>query len=192
MIVLRTGCWTSRPFCGCFLALFLGAALSQAAQDTNGKHLDSGTEEMLRSRDTAFAISASQGGIAKVQLGSLAASKAGDPAVKAFGRQMVDDHTKADDRLASLAQEQNMTLPANLTAKDQALYDKLSQLSGAAFDKAYVSGMLKDHKKDVKAFRKEAGSGKNPKIKNFAAETLPILQHHLDEVKSIQSRSSEK
>ncbi len=159
--------------------------LTMAAQNAAGDHIDTGANQMLNSPDKAFAITAAQGGMAEIKMGKLAVEKAGAPDVKAFGQQMVDDHTKANDQLASVAKQENMTLPSGMTAKDEAIYSRLEKLSGAAFDKAYVSDMLKDHEADVKEFRKEAHAGKDSNIKNFAEQTLPVLQEHLENIKSI-------
>jgi putative membrane protein len=52
-------------------------------------------------------------------------------------------------------------------------------MSGEAFDKAYMDDMVKDHKKDVAEFRKEANGGKDSDIKGFASKTLPTLEEHL-------------
>jgi len=66
--------------------------------------------------------------------------------------------------------------------------DKLSKKSGADFDKAYVDMMVEDHKKDIAAFKKAAGSVSDNDIKNFATTTLPTLQKHLDSIQSIKSQ----
>ena len=176
-------------------AAFLGALLLcpcslLRAQDTSNQHMDTGAKKMMKSSDTTFATKAAQGGLAEVKMGQLAADKASNPDVKAFGQQMVDDHTKANDQLKSVAQSENMTLPTDVNAKQQAMYDKLSQLSGADFDKAYVKGMVMDHQEDVKEFQKEANSGKDPQIKSFASQTLPVIQGHLDKIKAIQAKMS--
>ena len=138
--------------------------------------------------DSKFAIAAAHGGKAEVEMGKLAADKASNPDVKAFGQQMVDDHSKAADQLMSVAQSESMTLPSDMDAKQKAMYAKLKVLSGSAFDKAYVNGMVKDHEEDVKDFTKESTSGSDPKIKDFATNTLPVIQGHLDKIKSIQSK----
>lgn len=148
---------------------------------------DAGSNKMMKSADAKFATKAAQGGMAEVQLGQLAAQKASNPDVKAFGQQMVDDHSKANDQLKAVAAKENMTLPNTLDAKDQELYTKLQGMSGADFDKSYVKAMVKDHQEDVKEFQKEADKGKDPEIKNFASQTLPVLQQHLSKIESIQS-----
>jgi putative membrane protein len=164
------------------------APLTLEAQNALGDHIDTGANQMLKSPDIAFAIHAAQGGAAEVKMGKLAAEKASDPDLKTFGQQMVDDHTKANDQLTSVAKQENMTLPSDLTAKDEAMYTRLEKLSGLAFDRAYVADMLKDHEADVKEFQREAHSGTDSAIKNFASQTLPVLQEHLEKIKSIHSK----
>lgn len=170
-------------------------ALSQAVmegQDTSAQRMDQGSARMFKSADTAFAINAAQGGAAEVELGKLAAEKAGNPEVKAFGRQMVEDHMKANNDLKSVAQKKGMTLPTDMNAHQQASYSKLRRLSGDAFDRAYVKDMVKDHEEDVKELQKEASNGKDEEIKGFASRTLPVLQAHLEKIKSIQSNIPQK
>ena len=165
------------------------APVALRAQDA-AQHMDNGASKMMKSADTHFAIEAAQGGMAEVKLGKLAADKAGSPDVKAFGQQMVDDHTKANDQLKSIAQAEGITLPGDVNQKQQAMYDRLSKLSGADFDRQYVKSMVMDHQEDVKDFHKEANTGKDPQIKSFAAQTLPVIQGHLDKIKSIQAKMS--
>jgi putative membrane protein len=133
----------------------------------------------LSSADHKFVEEAAQGGMAEVELGRLAASKASDPDVKAFGQRMVDDHSKANDQLKTVAASKGVTLPTALKGDMKALHDKLSKTSGAEFDKMYMSHMVKDHQKDVKEFEKESTSGKDADVKQFASTTLPTLREHL-------------
>ncbi len=121
-------------------------------------------------------------------MGKLAAVKASDPDVRAFAKQMVDDNTKASDQLQVAAQQENMTLPDVLSVKDQATYDRLVKLSGSAFDKTYVEKMLKDHEVELKEFRREASSGKDLNLRNFASQMFLTVQDHLEKIKAIQSR----
>jgi putative membrane protein len=105
--------------------------------------------------DAHFAKEAAQGGMAEVKLGQLAEEKGSSDSVKSFGKRMVDDHSKAGDKLKEVASRENITLPTDISAKDQATYDRLSKLNGAAFDRAYARDMVKDHETDVMAFKKE-------------------------------------
>lgn len=129
--------------------------------------------------DKKFVKDAAMGGMAEVELGKLATQKAANEDVKQFGQRMIDDHTKANDQLKEVASKDNIQVPATLDKKYQEQIDKLSKLSGAAFDKAYVKDELKDHKNDIKDFQAEAQGGSDPNVKAFASNTLPVLQQHL-------------
>ena len=139
--------------------------------------------------DKKFVKDAAIGGMTEVELGKLAAQKASSDDVKQFGQKMVDDHTKANDQLKEIATKESIEVPSSLDAKHQARIDKLSKLSGDAFDKAYVKDQLKDHQQDVSEFQAEAQTGTDPNIKQFASATLPTLQEHLTMVKGLNSKS---
>ena len=157
---------------------------SPAMKAENTKTSAAGSKPSMA--DTHFAKEAAAGGMAEVKMGQLAQEKASSDDVKAFGKRMVEDHSKAGDKLKSVASGENITLPDDISAKDKMTYNHLSKLSGAAFDKAYVNDMVKDHEADVTAFKKEAASGKDDAIKSFASDTLPTLQDHLSKIKDIQ------
>jgi putative membrane protein len=129
--------------------------------------------------DHAFAMKAAEGGMAEVELGNLAKQNGSNSAVKDFGQRMVDDHSKANNELKDLAGKQNITLPTAMNSQDQAEKDRLSKLTGHAFDRAYMKMMVTDHRKDVAEFKRESTSGKNPDLKAWAGKTLPTLQEHL-------------
>ena len=129
--------------------------------------------------DQKFVMDAAKGGMAEVEFGKLAQDKASSDQVKNFGKRMVDDHSKANDELQTLAKNKNITLPTDLDPKDKALKDRLSKLSGAAFDRAYMNAMLRDHRKDVNEFKMESTSGQDADVKAFASKTLPTLEDHL-------------
>jgi putative membrane protein len=138
--------------------------------------------------DKTFVLKAAQGGTTEVQLGQTAAAKAASQDVKDFGAKMVTDHGKANDELKMLASTKGITIPGSLDSKHQAMVDKLSAKSGAAFDSAYVAAMVKAHQKDDTLFSDEASSGSDPDIKAFAAKTDQIVKMHLSMIQEIQSK----
>ena len=155
--------------------LVAGLLLGQEAT-SSGSSNDSTTSTMS---DAHFAKEAAAGGMAEVKMGQLAQEKGSNETVKSFGEKMVHDHSEANEKLKSVAGEEKIELPTTLSKEDQATYDHLSSLSGDAFDKAYARDMVRDHLKDIAAFKKEAADGKNEAVKNFASETVPTLETHL-------------
>ena len=156
-----------------------------ASKSTTAASATSKSSTRSATPDVHFAKEAAQGGMAEVKLGQLAQEKGSSDTVKTFGKRMVDDHSKAGDKLKEVASHESITLPSDLSAKDQATYVRLSKLNGAAFDRAYARDMVKDHETDVAAFQKEANAGKNDSLKSFASETLPALQDHLKQAKEM-------
>ncbi|HEV8612745.1 MAG TPA: DUF4142 domain-containing protein, partial [Gemmatimonadales bacterium] len=126
----------------------------------------------LSAEDQRFVMEAARGGIAEVKLGQLAAERASSDAVKQFAQRMVQDHGKANDELMQLAQQKGVILPKAIGAKHQQEMTQLSKLSGAAFDRAYMSHMVKDHQKDISAFQRESTRGKDPEVRVWAGKML--------------------
>lgn len=141
----------------------------------------------LNSQDSKFLMEAAMGGLMEVELGRVAAQKASSDAVKQFGQRMVDDHGAANTELTSLATSKGVTLPTALDEKHQKDVTKLSAMSGADFDRAYMKMMVSDHVKDVAEFEKQSTKATDPDLKAFASKTLPTLQEHLKMAKSVES-----
>jgi putative membrane protein len=137
--------------------------------------------------DKQFIMMAAQGGMTEVDLGKVATENGSSSQVKGFGARMVKDHSMADDELKSIAEKKGVTLSSSLDAKHQAMVDKMSKLSGPAFDKAYINGMVRDHEKTVAMFKEESESGQDPEVKAFAAKTLPTLEDHLTSIEQLRS-----
>jgi putative membrane protein len=129
--------------------------------------------------DQHFVMEAAHIGMAEVAIGKVAADKASSADVKKFAQRMVDDHGKANDELKTLAQNKQITLPTSLDAAHQTTLDKLSKMSGDAFDRTYMQEMVNGHKKAVSMFQMESKSGADADVKAWAAKTLPTLEEHL-------------
>jgi len=136
--------------------------------------------------DADFVKKAASGGMKEVAAGKLAYSMGKSAGVKKFGQTLVDDHSKANKELMAAAKAAGMTVPEGISAEDQKHVDMLKEHKDADFDKAFIDHMVKDHEKDVAEFTKASKEAKDAHIADFAAKTLPTLQHHLDTAKKLQ------
>lgn len=159
---------------------------SRAATEEQGK--TAGQAAALSEDDKEFMKKAALGGMMEVKLGSEAAQKAASPDVKAFGNRMVTDHGKANDELKQLAAKKGVTLPTTLNDDKKEKVDELSKLSGKKFDEKYAEDMVEDHEEDVKEFREASKDVKDPDLRAWAAKTVPILESHLEQAKSVKSK----
>jgi len=158
----------------------------------NQPGMNNDTNQMkVKVDDKKFLRDAAIGGMEEVAMGKLAAEKGSSEAVKQYGQKMADDQAKADDALKQVASAQSIAIPDALDSKHQSRIDKLSKLSGAAFDKAYTKDEVKDHEEDVRAFQNEAQNGNNAAVKDFANKTLPALKDQLTMAKDLSKEKME-
>jgi len=137
---------------------------------------------------TDFMNAAAAGGMAEVELGTMAVAKAQNAEVKAFAQKMIDDHSKAGAELKQLATQKKVMLPPDVLPTHKEIMDKLSKLSGADFDREYVKAMVADHEKDVTAFTSVSKGATDADVKAFATKTLPTLEMHFEMIKSLADK----
>ena len=135
----------------------------------------------LSRADRDFFMQAAMMGMKEVELSRLAADRATSAEVKEFARRMVEDHTRDNQELMSLAATKGVTLPAAPDAKLRSLLDRMGQRTGADFDRNYLKEAgAPAHEKAVRLFQREASGGSDPDVRAFATAKLPALQEHLN------------
>jgi putative membrane protein len=111
-------------------------------------------------------------------LSEFAESKASNPDVKAFAQKMVTEHKQMGASMKPFAESWGLTPPAGLDDDPQKDYDKLNGLSGADFDKEYMSIMVSDHAKALDAFTKEAKDTKDMKFRGVVLKGKTAVAAH--------------
>ncbi len=138
--------------------------------------------------EPSLLFAAFQDGMGEILLSKLALQKTSDVEVRQYAQRMINDHTRANNRVEQLAQRNNLTLPREVAAEQVRAYIRLSQLSGQAFDRAYMDNNVNVHAKDVASFKLHAANENDADIRAFAIETLPVLTAHLELAQKINSR----
>ncbi|MGV7207944.1 DUF4142 domain-containing protein [Oxalobacteraceae bacterium A2-2] len=152
-----------------------GLALLAAVSTVHAQQLAKGDQKILA--DLA------QANLAEIATGKLAVEKGQSADVKSFGQKMVDDHTKGLQEVQQVAQSKSVTLPTEPDAKHKQAADKLSKLSGEAFDRAYLAQAgVKDHKAAHQLASSSASKAKDADVKALAAKLQPTIDAHLQEV----------
>jgi putative membrane protein len=139
----------------------------------------------LSSADRQFMTKAAMMDMAEIQTGRLAVSQGASESVRQFGQRMIDDHTRTSQQLMQIASAAGFTPPQTLDAKHQAAAAKLSGLTGAEFDRAYMKQMVKDHQEAVSLYQRQSTRGSMADLRSFASATLPALQEHLTMARSM-------
>ena len=128
--------------------------------------------------DKKFLTTAAQSDQNEIALSQLAQQKATNPAVKAFAEKMVTEHTKMTESMKPFADSWGLTPPSGPDPDHQKELDKLNGLSGADFDKEYMSQMVTDHSKALSAFTTEAKDTKDVKFRDAVIKSKTAVAAH--------------
>lgn len=168
------------------VAIFFCAASSTSiAQNTDGS-----TRPSISASE--FVEKAGTAGLAEVEMGELGAQKATSGQVKAFAKQVVTDHTKANEQLVAATKGKGLEVPSSRSAMHKAMMDKFREAdAGKDFDRDYMEQMVKDHKIDIELFETAADDVKlDGALRVYAKTTLPTLREHLKQAQTIESKLS--
>lgn len=137
-------------------------------------------------QDRDFVQDAVQSGVAELKASKMALAQAASPAVKQFADRMVQDHTKANQRLLSLARSRGIDVEQEASLLQRGKLE-LVEHAGKDFDASFIDHFGVDaHKNAVELFQKQARQGKDHDLVAFARETLPKLQEHLRMARDLQ------
>lgn len=133
-----------------------------------------------------------------IDAGKLASSKGHAKDVKAFGKQMVTDHSGVNKQAVALVTklkvkpEDNPT-SQSLKAGGEKNMAQLKQLKGAAFDKAYIDNEVTYHQEVIDAIDKTLiPSAQNAELKALLVDSRPAFVAHLEHAKTMQAAMAKK
>lgn len=170
------------------MMLVLCAILLPLAACTSGQM--SGPE-VVRSPeiDAAFLRTAATYGLDEVTYARLASTRANDAAVRAYAAQVVRERGPIDQQLAALGQSKGIAPPTAMDPQHQVEYHQLEGLSGIAFDHAYIDRQMQMQTMGIQAFQREVDRGADPRLRDFAEKTLPVLQNSLRATVQLKSQA---
>jgi putative membrane protein len=140
--------------------------------------------------DQKFVDLVAQTDMLEAHLGQMAQNQAKGQDVKDYAQMLITDHTNDYQKLGPLAGKANLTVPNGLDAEHDKIIASFEKLNGAAFDSHYIHAMIAGHTKAIEVYKKEAAEAESPDLKEYAGETLPALQKHLDGAKDLSKQGS--
>jgi len=109
-----------------------------------------------------------------------------DPKLRAFAQMMITDHTKSTaDVKAAAARSRVKATPPKLTPLQQELVTELRAEQGTARDAAYVAQQKASHGQALNVQKAYAMGGTAPALKAAAATIVPVVEHHIMELKAM-------
>ncbi len=140
------------------------------------------------SADMPFVREVASGNLMEIQLGQLAQNKASNPAVKQFAQRMVADHNNLQNQLTSVASSGGQSFTPTMDSRHQNQINRLQGVSGAEFDREYMSLMIRAHQRDVNNFQTQSQSANSAQVRTLATNSLPVLQQHLSLAQQVGSQ----
>ena len=164
---------------GC--AAMIGSGLAGAQGMSQGSCNMKGNMKgmaMGSDQDKQFVQTAAQSDFTEITFSQLATQKASNPKVKAYAQKMIADHNQLEAEMKPVASQMGVTPPTALDSQHQQLYDQLNGLSGADFDKQYISAMDTDHHKALDAFKAEETSTQDKQLKPIVRKGEKVVAQH--------------
>jgi putative membrane protein len=125
--------------------------------------------------------------IFEVRVGRVAEKKAINAAVKQFAQKMVTDHASMENQWSALISRNGPFLPSLGRERTDQL-KQLEKLSGADFDRTYMSVMIDDHAKAVNYLQTQSQAAQSAQVRERIAADLPIVQQHLSLAQQVGSQ----
>lgn len=139
----------------------------------------------LSPADRFFLEFVSNGNHAEIQTGQLALQKSKNAGVRRMAQMLIKEHSLAQQQVRELARMNNVQIPEAPNGIQQAAYQQLSKLSGAAFDKMFMAMQVREHVGTVNQFYNETMVGNHPDVKQFAKATLPKVAGHTEGLRQV-------
>jgi putative membrane protein len=135
--------------------------------------------QRLNSQDKEFLKDSAQGALFEIKGGLTAQTHAAHNFTKAFGTEMIKDHSAEYRDVVRTAKKVHKSVPKSPDEVQRHDLKLLATLRGATFDCAYLSTEWADHMADVNEAKLELAAGHNEEVKELAAKYLPVLKEHL-------------
>lgn len=134
-----------------------------------------------------FVPAAAMSDMYEIEAGKIAQARAKRADVKAFGKMMVEAHTKTSTDLKKVLADNKIDIapPAALDDRRNGMLNNLKAAGDADFDLAYLHQQAAAHLEALTLMGNYADHGDNPALKAAAAKTKPVVQAHLDHLKTV-------
>jgi putative membrane protein len=168
-----------------FIAAVL-VTMSPALSHAQGPVTVGPDQSTLGPTDHAFAHAAAEDAQAEIALARLAQQTTSSDIVRTFAEAAQRDYLEAADRLREIGDLKHDPMPVIVSNDDQIGLYKLSQLSGPAFDRAFVETVIAGHQDAIQAFQLYAATGTDAELRGFADRMLPKLRKHLSAAEDVR------
>lgn len=151
------------------------------AQDAGATADVSPASSTLSPVDYQFVAEANLGAPFQVDSGRLGEKNAESPAVRDYAHLMVVSHIPVVDALNTILQQKRIMPPPDtlLHGAYDTIIATLQVEHGVVFDRDYAVSQVDYQEGNTALFQNEIENGTDPDLKEFARQTLPKIENHL-------------
>jgi putative membrane protein len=135
--------------------------------------------DVATTEDRAYLIAAHESNLMEIAAGRTAQAKGATAAVRDLGADLVADHSTLDRSLRQLAHQLGVPLPSAAPSARQTQSSQYSQVTGADFDRLFVTTQMTGHDQALRAANAEGSSGGTSAVKVAALATVPVIERHI-------------
>jgi putative membrane protein len=130
--------------------------------------------------DETFALYAASSGLAEIEGAQLVLKMTSRAEVRDYAQKLAREHAKAMDELRRIAAARGLKLPREPTGRHADMVTKLTGLTPADRDEAFLVRFgVEAHKETIALFERQASEGEDPELKRYARQMLPSLREHM-------------
>jgi putative membrane protein len=138
--------------------------------------------------DDQYIVKALVANNAVIQKAKLVEGRSESEALKAFAKQIIEDHEKVNEKIGDLVKERKLSVVAGLEKEVREEIDRLKELKGAEFDRAYLTSFITGHEKCVRMCKAQVDGGKEEGLKTFAKDCCNKMEEHLKQAKELKEK----
>jgi len=131
--------------------------------------------------DIQFVTQASAGAREEIESAQQALSQLKNPELRRVAQMLVSDHGSANERLSRLASAKGWPVSG-----PRAPTEPPSGTASSDFDAKWTAEMIAGHERAAALYRAEAKGGADQDLRNYASDTLPTIERHLAQLRTLQ------
>jgi predicted outer membrane protein len=131
--------------------------------------------------DVQFVKRATESGRVETSAALGAISQLDTPRLREVAESLAADRTEANDRLSMIAESKGWPIP-DIRAADT----PPAGSSSTDFDARWIADMVAGNERAAALYRAQAQGGEDPDLRKYALDTLPTIERHLAELRSLQ------
>lgn len=141
-------------------------------------------------QDRTFLTHALHGNMAEIEMARMVEARGSNQQVKAFAKELREDHEKANQQLKEISQHAQVNIPMQLPEEQRQTVEQMRGLSGAQLDRQFLNSVVQAHQSSISQYQQMSTQAQNPQLKEYASSQLPTLQEHAQKAQQLMGQMS--